>query len=49
MPTTDPTRGDRFEGLVLVAILIVVAAFAGAASFTHVKDWTLHNSPRRYR
>jgi hypothetical protein len=38
-------RGERVEGLVLVAILLVVAAFAGAASFTHVKEWTLANSP----
>jgi hypothetical protein len=44
MPTTaDPTH--RLEDLVLVAILLVVAGFAGAASFTHVKDWTLANSP----
>ncbi|MCM0674046.1 DUF2637 domain-containing protein [Micromonospora phytophila] len=33
------------EGLVLVVILLIVAGFAGAASFTHVKDWTLDNSP----
>ncbi|MCM0673922.1 DUF2637 domain-containing protein [Micromonospora phytophila] len=39
------TRADRAEGLVLVAILLIVAGFAGAASFTHVKDWTLDNSP----
>ena len=42
-PTT--TRTDRVEGLVLVVILLLVAGFAGAASFTHVKDWTLDNSP----
>lgn len=36
------TRG---EGLVLVAILLTVAGFAGAASFTHVHDWTMRNSP----
>ncbi|MFC0002820.1 DUF2637 domain-containing protein [Micromonospora siamensis] len=42
-PTT--TRADRIEGLVLVVILLLVAGFAGAASFTHVKDWTLDNSP----
>ncbi|PWU46280.1 hypothetical protein DLJ46_18720, partial [Micromonospora globispora] len=42
-PTT--TRGERAEGLVLVVILLLVAGFAGAASFTHVKDWTLDNSP----
>ncbi|MDG4755242.1 DUF2637 domain-containing protein [Micromonospora sp. WMMD718] len=42
-PTT--TRTDRIEGLVLIVILLLVAGFAGAASFTHVKDWTLDNSP----
>ncbi|RZU52530.1 hypothetical protein EV385_4396 [Krasilnikovia cinnamomea] len=35
----------RVEGLVLVAILLVVAGFAGAASFTHVHDWTMRHSP----
>ena len=39
------SRSDRFEGVVLVVILLTVAGFAGAASFTHVKDWTLANSP----
>ncbi|RZU73467.1 hypothetical protein EV384_1872 [Micromonospora kangleipakensis] len=37
--------GPRIEGVVLVLILLTVAGFAGAASFTHVKDWTLANSP----
>ncbi|QGN46362.1 hypothetical protein GKC29_05620 [Micromonospora sp. WMMC415] len=41
----DRTTGSRLEGLVLVLILLTVAGFAGAASFTHVKDWTLANSP----
>ncbi|MGY0004116.1 hypothetical protein [Micromonospora sp. I033] len=41
----DRTTGNRIEGLVLVLILLTVAGFAGAASFTHVKDWTLANSP----
>ncbi len=35
----------RIEGLALVAILLVVAGFAGAASFTHVHDWTMRHSP----
>src|SRR4029453_7586454 len=43
--TTEPTTGTRVEGVVLVLILLLVAGFAGAASFTHVKDWTLANSP----
>ncbi|GIF68760.1 hypothetical protein Ais01nite_67950 [Asanoa ishikariensis] len=42
---TTPTATIRLEGVALVAILLTVAAFAGAASFTHVKDWTLANSP----
>ena len=44
-PHPTATRADRVEGLVLVVILLLVAGFAGAASFTHVKDWTLENSP----
>jgi hypothetical protein len=40
-----PARAGRFEGVLLVVILLVVAGFAGAASFTHVKDWTMQNSP----
>jgi hypothetical protein len=39
------TRAERVEGLLLVAILLIVGGFAGAASFTHVKDWTMANSP----
>ncbi|SCG78734.1 hypothetical protein GA0070609_5670 [Micromonospora echinaurantiaca] len=44
-PHPTHTRSERVEGLVLVVILLLVAGFAGAASFTHVKDWTLDNSP----
>lgn len=39
------SRAERIEGLLLVAILLIVGGFAGAASFTHVKDWTMANSP----
>ena len=35
----------RIEGALLGAILLTVGGFAGAASFTHVKDWTMANSP----
>jgi hypothetical protein len=35
----------RGENLVQVAIMLAVAGMAGAASFTHVHDWTMHNSP----
>ncbi|MFC4018654.1 DUF2637 domain-containing protein [Micromonospora sp. GCM10011542] len=44
-PHPTATSADRIEGLVLIVILLLVAGFAGAASFTHVKDWTLDNSP----
>jgi hypothetical protein len=39
------TRPQKIEGLVLIAILVTVGGLAGLASFTHVKDWTLDNSP----
>ncbi|SCE83661.1 hypothetical protein GA0070607_2168 [Micromonospora coriariae] len=46
MPANTPaSAGTRLEGLVLVLILIVVGGSAGAASFTHVHDWTMANSP----
>ncbi|MEU2612653.1 hypothetical protein ABZ570_13905 [Micromonospora sp. NPDC007271] len=45
MAADRATTGTRVEGVVLVLILLTVAGFAGAASFTHVKDWTLANSP----
>lgn len=38
-------RRDRVEVALLVVILLLVAGFAGAASFTHVKEWTMDNSP----
>jgi len=43
--TTVTSMGDRFEGVVLVLILLIVGGLAGAASFTHVHDWTMTNSP----
>lgn len=42
---TAPTRSERAEGAILVAILVVVGGAAGWASFTHVHDWTMTNSP----
>ena len=39
------TPGEKFETFVLVLILLTVGGFAGAASFTHVHDWTMTNSP----
>lgn len=40
-----PPRGERVENLVQVLILLAVGVMAGAASFTHVHDWTMANSP----
>ncbi len=42
---TESVAARRFEGVVLVLILLMVGGFAGAASFTHVHDWTMDNSP----
>ncbi|GAA1424377.1 hypothetical protein [Catellatospora coxensis] len=42
---TKRDRGGKFETFVLVVILLAVGGAAGAASFTHVHDWTMHNSP----
>ncbi|MET8283534.1 DUF2637 domain-containing protein [Micromonospora sp. NPDC005174] len=36
---------ERAEGLALVLIVLTVGGLAGAASFTHVHDWTMNNSP----
>src|SRR5579871_4336408 len=36
----------KTERLVQVLILIFIASMAGAASFTHVHDWTMHNAPK---
>jgi hypothetical protein len=38
-------KAERFEGHVQVLVLVLVAAMAGAASFTHVHDWTMRNTP----
>ncbi|ADL48494.1 helix-turn-helix domain-containing protein [Micromonospora aurantiaca (nom. illeg.)] len=39
------TRAERAEGALLVAILVVVGGASGWASFTHVHDWTMANTP----
>lgn len=38
-------RIEKAERAALVVILLVVGAMALAASFTHVRDWTMANSP----
>jgi hypothetical protein len=43
--TRTPDSGRRGESVVQAVIMLAVAGMAGAASFTHVHDWTMHNSP----
>jgi hypothetical protein len=38
-------KTERTETVVQVLILLAIAGMAGAASFTHVHDWTMHNAP----
>jgi hypothetical protein len=45
MTTPSPTSGRQGESAVQAVIMLAVAGMAGAASFTHVHDWTMHNSP----
>jgi hypothetical protein len=40
-----PAPARRGESVVQAIIMLAVAGMAGAASFTHVHDWTMHNSP----
>jgi hypothetical protein len=44
MTEKTPT-GERVEGAIQIGILLVVGLAAMAASFTHVHDWTMDNSP----
>jgi Protein of unknown function (DUF2637) len=39
------SRPERIENTVQILILLVIGGMAGAASFTHVHDWTMHNVP----
>jgi hypothetical protein len=43
--TSASSRTERAETVVQVLILIGIADMAGAASFTHVHDWTMRNAP----
>jgi Protein of unknown function (DUF2637) len=38
-------RPQRAENTTQILILLAIGGMAGAASFTHVHDWTMHNSP----
>jgi cell wall-associated NlpC family hydrolase len=42
---TRPTRVDRMQDGVLLVIVLLVGVMAGAASFNHVHDFTIANSP----
>ncbi|MBB5778652.1 DUF2637 domain-containing protein [Nonomuraea jabiensis] len=44
MPSPS-NRSERIESGVQLLILLLVGLMAGAASFTHVHDWTMANSP----
>jgi hypothetical protein len=44
---TKPQAALRLQEGLLVLIVLLVGVMAGAASFTHVHDWTMHNSPVR--
>ena len=39
------TRPERIEAIIQVLILLIIAGMAGAASFTHIHDWTMRNAP----
>lgn len=39
------TRPERLESAVQIGILLLIGSMAGAASFTHVHDWTMANTP----
>jgi hypothetical protein len=44
--TTKRTRrAEIAEGTAQILILLAIGGMAGAASFTHVHDWTMHNTP----
>ncbi|TXK39970.1 DUF2637 domain-containing protein [Nonomuraea sp. C10] len=43
--SSPANRTERVESGVQLVILLLVGLMAGAASFTHVHDWTMANSP----
>ena len=45
MKSTKKLTAEGFQFGVLVCIVLVVGLMAGAASFAHVHDWTMGNSP----
>ncbi|MFU8854918.1 hypothetical protein ACNAW0_28710 [Micromonospora sp. SL1-18] len=45
MTTPKPSITARLQDGVLILIVLLVGVMAGAASFNHVHDWTISNSP----
>jgi hypothetical protein len=45
MATDKPSRVQRATDGLLVLIVLAVGLMAASASFHHVHDWTMHNSP----
>jgi hypothetical protein len=43
--TNTSDRAGRVEGVVQAVIMAGIGVMAGAASFTHMHDWTMHNAP----
>jgi hypothetical protein len=43
--TSKPDRAGKVEGVVQAVIMAGIGVMAGAASFTHMHDWTMHNAP----
>lgn len=41
----ETDRAGRVEGVVQAVIMAGIGVMAGAASFTHMHDWTMHNAP----
>jgi hypothetical protein len=39
------SSAGRAENIAQLLILLAIGGMAGAASFTHVHDWTMHNAP----
>jgi hypothetical protein len=42
---SKPDRAGKVEGVVQAVIMAGIGVMAGAASFTHMHDWTMHNAP----
>jgi hypothetical protein len=43
--TAHAHGSGRLENLIQLFIVLLIGGMAGAASFTHVHDWTMHNAP----